>query len=317
MAVNLKELTHKRNYLSRGHSACAGCAGPVVIRQVMAAAADYPVVTAFSTGCMEVVSTLYPYTAWRCSYIHNAFENVAATLSGVETAYRKLKELGKLTAEYRFIAFGGDGGTYDIGFQALSGVMERGHKLLYVCYDNQAYMNTVIQRSSATPKWAWTNTSPVGSVKKGKDRHRKDLTSIIADHEVPYVAQASPHNFRDLIGKVQKALATDGPSFLNVMSPCPLGWGHPNDQTMVMAKLGVETCFWPLFEVEGGVWKINYKPKQKLPMTDWIKHQRRFAHLMKPENEALLKDLQDHVDKKWAELLRKEECFGESGARNK
>ena len=170
MAVSLKELTHKESYLARGHSACAGCAGPVVIRQIMLAAAEHPLVVTFATGCMEVVSTLYPYTAWKCSYIHNAFENSAATLSGIETAFRKLKEQDKVSGDYRFIAFGGDGGTYDIGFQSLSGTMERGHRLLYVCYDNQAYMNTVIQRSSATPKGAWTNTSPVGTVGKGKEQ---------------------------------------------------------------------------------------------------------------------------------------------------
>lgn len=312
MAVSLKELTHKESYLSRGHSACAGCAGPVVIRQIMLAAADHPLVVTFATGCMEVVSTLYPYTAWKCSYIHNAFENSAATLSGIETAFRKLREQDKVSGDYRFIAFGGDGGTYDIGFQSLSGTMERGHRLLYVCYDNQAYMNTVIQRSSATPKGAWTNTSPVGTVGKGKEQHRKDLTSIIVDHEVPYVAQVSPHNYRDLMNKVQKALEVDGPSFINAIAPCPLGWGYPNDQTMVVTKLAVETCFWPIFEVENGVWKVNYKPKNKLPITEWLKGQRRFKHLFTPENEWIIEDLQKHVDKKWEELLRKEECFGGS-----
>ena len=183
-----------------------------------------------ATGCLEVSTTRYPYTAWKGSYIHTNFENAAATLSGVETAFRALYKRGKLEERVKFIAFGGDGGTYDIGLQALSGAMERGHDMLYVCYDNGGYMNTGFQRSSATPHGAWTTTSPVGEELPGKLGHSKNLTEIMVAHRLPYVAQSSPHDPQDLIHKASKALEIEGPTFLNVLSPCPRGWRTDNDE---------------------------------------------------------------------------------------
>lgn len=307
MAIRLKDLTDCPELLSGGHRACAGCTAPSMIRQFLLAAGKDTVVGC-ATGCMEVVTTIYPYTAWRVPFIHNAFENSAATISGVEAAYNALRRRGRIPADKRinFIAMGGDGGTYDIGLQSLSGAMERGHRMLYICYDNHAYMNTGIQRSGATPKGAATSTAPAGKVHLGKEQHRKDLTAIMLAHNIPYLAQASPYNARDLMAKVQRALETDGPTFLNVLAPCHRGWRIKVEESMEMARLAVETCFFPLFEVDHGVWKINYKPKEKRPLVDWLKPQGRFAHLFRPGADAIIADLQAEVDRKWAELLARE-----------
>jgi len=302
--ATVKELSQKQDLFCAGHRACAGCAPAITMRQVTLAA-DTNIVTGLSTGCMEVVSTIYPFTAWRNSFIHNAFENVAATISGVETAYRVLKRKGKLDAEYRFIAMGGDGGTYDIGLQSLSGAMERGHRMLYICYDNQGYMNTGIQRSSSTPYGTATSTTPAGIKIPGKQNFQKNLTEIMVAHELPYVAQASIGYHRDLLKKVQKALAIDGPAFINVLASCHRGWRINPADSLKYSKLAVDTCFWPLFEVENGNYKLSRKPKEKLPIEDWLKGQGRFAHIFKPENEDMIEKFQAHVDKKWERVLWK------------
>lgn len=307
MAINLKQLSHEPELLAPGHRACAGCTAPSVYRMVLRVAGK-DTVCGNATGCMEVVTTIYPYTAWQVPYIHTAFENVAATVSGAEAAFRSFKRNGKTKKDkINFIAFGGDGGTYDIGFQSLSGAMERGHNMLYVCYDNEAYMNTGIQRSSSTPMGATTNTAQAGSVKPGKEQHRKDLTACIIAHNVPYVAQASPHNPIDLMKKVEKALSIDGPAFLNIMAPCHRGWRIPTDAGIEYAKLATECCFWPLFEYERGKWTLNYKPKEKKPMVDWIKGQGRFKHLFNEKNEHIIEELQKETDRKWEELLARVE----------
>ncbi len=300
--ASVKELSKKEDIFCSGHRACAGCAPATTMRQVTLAT-DTNIVTGLSTGCMEVVSTVFPYTAWRCSFIHNAFENVAATISGVEAAYRVLKRKGKLDAEYRFIAMGGDGGTYDIGMQSLSGAMERGHRMLYLCYDNQGYMNTGIQRSSSTPYGAATSTTPAGVKIPGKQNFQKNLTEILVAHEIPYIAQANIGFHRDLLKKVEKALAIDGPTFINVLSPCHRGWRINPADSMKYAKLAVDTCLWPMFEVENGKYKLSRKPKEKLPIEEWLKGQGRFSHLFKPENADMIENFQAHVDKKWERVL--------------
>jgi pyruvate ferredoxin oxidoreductase beta subunit len=267
-----------------------------------------------ATGCMEVVTTIYPYTAWKIPYIHTAFENVAATVSGAETAFRALRKRGELPVpreRMNFIAIGGDGGTYDIGLQSLSGAMERGHNMLYLCYDNEAYMNTGIQRSSATPLGAHTSTSPAGKVKQGKEQNRKNLTAILVAHEIPYVAQTTPFHWRDLATKVDKALSVDGPAFLNVLMPCTIGWHFDPAMAMQICKEAVEANFWPLFEVENGDYKINYKPKDRTPIADWMKKQGRFKHLFKPGNEELLEHSQEWVDAEWEQLLKLEAMSAE------
>lgn len=301
--ANLKELAKKGEFLSAGHRACAGCTFPQIIRQVLAAT-DTPVVCGAATGCMEVTTTIFPYTAWKVPFMHSAFENAAATMSGVEAAYRSLKRQGKYDKDVRFITFGGDGGTYDIGLQSLSGAMERGHRMLYICYNNEAYMNTGIQRSSATPVGAHTTTSPTGSASTGKKQYSKDLTAILVAHNVPYVAQASPAHWNDLVTKVQKALATDGPSFINVLMPCRLGWAFDPKFGMQMARDAVNTCYWPLFEVVDGKYRITYTPKEKLPAADFMKKLTKFRHLFQPGNEAILESMQAEVDRRWERLQK-------------
>jgi pyruvate ferredoxin oxidoreductase beta subunit len=304
-ALKLKELSKKEDRLTSGHRLCAGCAAPIIVRQILTAI-DEPVVVANATGCLEVSTTIYPYTAWNVPWIHTAFETAASTISGVEAMYRSLVKQGKMEERgLKFVAFGGDGGTYDIGIQALSGMMERGHKALYVCYNNEAYMNTGIQRSGATPLGAWTTTTPVGSVVPGKPRHRKDLTAIAAAHDIPYAAQASPHNWRDLMKKVRKAVAANGASFINVLSSCNRGWRHETDQTLEVTRLAVETCYWPLYEVEDGEWKLTYRPKEKLPIEEFLKPQGRFRHLFSEQNKHIIEELQAEVDRKWRQLLQR------------
>lgn len=312
MAYNLKEvIANKPSRFSEGHRMCAGCGAPVVARHILRALKeDDHAVIAGATGCMEVSTFIYPYTSWTDSFIHTAFECAGATLSGVEAAYKSLKKQGKLPKDEhtKFIAFGGDGGTYDIGLQSLSGAMERGHDMLYVCYDNGAYMNTGIQRSSATPKFADTTTSPAGKVIPGKMQSRKDLTKIMVEHHLPYVAQtAAVNNMKDLYEKAEKAIYTEGATFLNVMAPCPRGWGYSTEDLMIINKLAVETCYWPLYEVVNGVYHITYKPAKKLPIEEFLKHQKRFKHMFNPGNEWMIEEFQKEVDKRWQELLDLEE----------
>jgi len=303
--ANIKELAKGKELFTGGHRACAGCGAAIIARQVVMAAGPNTVV-ASATGCLEVISTIFPYTAWNVPFIHSAFENAAATISGVEALYKSWVRQGKYDKKVNFIAFGGDGGTYDIGLQSLSGAVERGHNILYVCYNNEAYMNTGVQRSGATPKGADTTTAPVGKVKKGKEQYRKDLTAIMVAHRIPYVAQSIAGNWRDLTSKVEKALSIEGPKFINVFQPCRLGWAYEPELTCEMGRLAAETCVWPLFEVVDGQYRITYKPKEKKPILEWLKLQGRFRNILRPENKALLDDLQSFTDKQWEELLKKE-----------
>lgn len=314
LVLNFKELAERyekeAEKFTRGHRLCAGCGAPIALRHMFMAAYPDNVVVSNATGCVEVSSTLYPYTSWRVPYIHTAFENAAATISGVEAMYKSLKKQGKINKDIKFIAVGGDGGTYDIGFQALSGAMERRHNILYICYNNEAYMNTGIQRSSATPFGAATTTAPAGKKVPGKLQHRKDLTAIIAEHRPDYVAQASISNPRDFMTKVRRALDKSGPSFINVLAPCPRGWQHPSELTVEMAQIAVDTCIWPLYEVDEGYhWKVNYIPKEKRPVKDWLEKQGRFKHLFSPKYEGLVEEIQKYVDREWEILLKKAEVF--------
>lgn len=302
--ANLRELSKKPEILTQGHRLCAGCGHGVVTRQILAASED-PLVVSCATGCLEVASTIYPYTAWSTAWIHSAFENAAATVSGLEAAYRALLAREKVQGRRNFVAFGGDGGTYDIGLQALSGAAERGHRMLYVCLDNGAYMNTGIQRSSATPLGADTTTSPAGSVIPGKTEHRKDLTAIMAAHDISFAAQVSPSHWNDLVTKAGKAFAAEGFSFINALSPCPRGWRVDSADTIEIARLAVETCYWPLYEVDHGVWKLTYQPREKKPVEEWLKRQGRFRHLFTKENRPILDEFQAYVDRKWEELKQR------------
>ncbi|MBF0507157.1 MAG: pyruvate ferredoxin oxidoreductase [Nitrospirae bacterium] len=304
--VSLKELSKKEDLFVSGHRMCAGCGAPIIVKMVLLAS-EYPLVAANATGCLEVSSCISEFTSWKIPWIHNAFENAAATISGVETMFRSLKKQGKIDKDLKFIAFGGDGGTYDIGFQSLSGAMERGHDMLYICYDNGAYMNTGIQRSSATPFGADTTTCPSGDVIPGKLQERKDITKIIAAHGVPYVAQASPSHWADLVKKVKKALEIKGPKFMNILSPCNRGWRSRTDDAILLSRIAVETCYWPLFEIENGITRITMKPKVNKPVVDFLKPQGRFKHMFNPGNEWMLQQAQEGVDRYWQKLLKEEQ----------
>lgn len=278
-------------YFAQGHRACAGCGESLALRLIMKVAGPDTVVVQ-CTGCMEVVSTPYPETAWRVPWIHGAFENNAAIASGVE---RALKALGKST---KVLVLGGDGGTYDIGFQGLSGAFERGHNITYICTDNEAYMNTGIQRSGSTPYGASTTTSPAGSVSIGKAEKKKDLISIMASHHSPYVATASVGYHADLVQKVKKAFEIEGPTFLNVFCPCTPGWKIDPADTIKIAKLGVETGATPLYEIENGVHKLNMPQNidNLKPVEEYLKLQGRFRHLFRPQpNNEALGQIQDDV----------------------
>lgn len=316
--MNLIEITkslHENERLTSGHRLCPGCAEPINIKLVLSAIKE-PLVIINTTSCLEVATTIYPYTSWKTPWIHNAFENSSATASGVIEAYKVIlkknpadrpKWAKGMPDNVKFLVVGGDGGTSDIGLQSLSGALERGHQFLYVCYDNGAYMNTGNQRSSATPKGANTTTSAVGKVQQGKREVRKDLTAIIEGHHINYVAQSSISHFADLTNKVQKALAVDGPSFINLISPCQRSWGFDPSLTVQVAKMAVETNYWPLYEVDHEKFILNYTPKEKVPLVEWFKMQKRFKHLLLPENAGLLAEIQKETDERFAKLQRRAE----------
>ncbi|VVB76394.1 Pyruvate synthase subunit PorB [Candidatus Tiddalikarchaeum anstoanum] len=301
--MNLKELSVKPEKLASGHRSCAGCAFPIIVRSVLAAT-DKPVIVGCATSCLEVTSTIYPFTSWNVPFIHSAFENVSATMSGVIAAYKAKREKGLIDKEFKFVAFGGDGGTYDIGLQSLSGALERGEDFVYVCYDNEAYMNTGVQRSSATPMGANTTTTPVSKYSYGKVEWRKDVIKIAIAHNISYAAQASVYNLADLTRKVEKAFNTKGPSFINVLSPCPLGWGFSPELSIEVARLATKTNFWPLFEYENGKYILNFDNPNPLPVTDFMKLQSRFKHLFKPENKTVLEDIQKKINEKYEEIKK-------------
>ncbi|MEF9922894.1 MAG: thiamine pyrophosphate-dependent enzyme [Anaerovoracaceae bacterium] len=307
MSYSLKKEVEKKDRLAPGHRLCAGCGAGVAVQGVLRALDEGDkAVISNATSCLEVSTFMYPYTSYEDSYIHSAFENAAAMTGGVETAYRVLKKKGKIDETYKFICFGGDGGTYDIGFQSLSGALERGHDFLYVCYDNEAYMNTGIQRSSSTPRFADATTTPVGANSYGKVQNKKNLTEIVAAHNVPYAAQTTLiGDFKDLHTKSHKAIYTQGPTFLNVLAPCPRGWKYEMEDLAEICNLAVETCVWPLYEIENGVWKLTYKPKSKLPVEKFLEKQGRFKHMFKEGNQWMLEESQKYVDEQWAKLLKR------------
>ncbi len=303
--AKLKDLAYMEDKLVAGHGMCLGCGIPLIFKIILRATED-PLIIANATGCLEVCTTIFPRTSWNMTWVHSAFENAASTIAGVEAMYKSLKRRGKIPKdkEIKFMGVGGDGGTYDIGLQALSGTVERGHDIVYVCYDNNAYANTGGQRSSATPLGASATTSPEGSQSPGKLQWRKDLTKVLVAHNIPYVAQASPHRWQDLYNKAKKAFETKGPAFLNVLCLCPTEWKYDESQGIRMAQLATDTCVWPLYEVENGKYKVNYKPKEKKPIMEWLKSQGRFRHLFKEGNAPILEEIQKQVDEDWEELLK-------------
>lgn len=307
-----KDLTKK---LSAGHATCAGCGIPAIVRTVLGAT-DEQVIVSNATGCLEVTTTIYPATAWKVPYIHSVFGNAAATAAGIDAAQKALQKSalrqaqGKQAQDEKFkpakiVAFGGDGGTYDIGLQALSGALERGHDFLYVCYDNEGYMNTGGQRSGATPYGANTETAPAGSASFGKTQQRKNLMEIVQAHGIKYLAQANVAYLADLKRKAEKALKTEGPSFLLVLQPCTQLWKFPTSDYVKVGKLATESNFWPLFEIEDGKLTINYTPKNVKPIEEFLKTQGRFKHLFKDKNAEVIKEIQKTVDENWQKLAKK------------
>ncbi len=274
-----------------GHRACAGCGQASAVRIIMETVGPRCIV-ANATGCLEVFSTPHPESAWGVPWIHSLFENQAAVASGIEAALRKQ---GKLD-DIKVIAFGGDGATLDIGFGALSGMFERGHDVLYICMDNEAYMNTGVQRSGATPFAAATTTSPAGRRSFGEDRPKKDLPAIAAAHGIPYVATASMSLFADLRRKTKKALEIRGPRYLQVHVPCPPGWGYEEKDTVEIGRLAVECGLYPLVEWENGQ-VARVRKIKKVPVEDYLKPQRRFRHLFRSEaGKAQIAKVQELAD---------------------
>jgi len=260
----------KRNLFASGHRACGGC-GQALAARLVADAAGENTIACVATGCLEIFSSPYPDPSWRIPFLHSLFENCSAVASGVEAAYKALNK-----GPVNIIAMGGDGSTADIGFQSISGMFERGHDILYVCYDNEAYMNTGVQRSSFTPLGARTTTTPTGNTTR-----KKHLPLIAADHNLPYVATATVDDFRDLQRKVKTALSIRGPKYIQVLAPCPLGWGHPGDLTVHICRLAKDTGLFPVYEIIDGKIANVVKVPVKKPVEDYLKLQGRFKHLFK------------------------------------
>jgi len=293
----------KDEFFAPGHRACIGCGQSLAVRLTCKAIGPNSIIVC-ATGCIEVYSSPLPYTSWRLPWIHTLFENTAAVASGVESGLKVMTRKGRGPAEkVNVVAIGGDGGTSDIGMQALSGALERGHDFVYICFDNEAYMNTGIQRSSATPYGASTTTQPAGKVSIGQVTWKKNLPAIAVAHDIPYVATASPSYPFDLMAKVAKAVATPGPAYIHVLSVCPTGWRCPTDITIRIGRLAVQTGVFPIYEVEDGQYKLNVNPTQLKPVSEYLKLQGRFRHL----SEDTIEQIQQRVTKEYAKL--KEKCL--------
>ncbi len=307
-----RDIVEKPELFLSGHRACAGCAAPTVLRLIMKATRG-PTIVTNATGCMEVSSTIYPYTSWVAPWLHTAFETAGANASGIESALKILRKKGRIKDEQvDVIALAGDGGTYDIGIQALSGAVERGHDFLYVLYDNEAYMNTGIQRSGGTPFGASTTTSQAGTSVPGKLENKKPIADIMVAHDMPYVATASPYYWKDLIMKTRKGIEVNGPAFLHVFAPCPRGWRSDASKSIELSRVAVETCIFPLWEAVNGNYQLSpaskviaLAPQKKKPVKEYLQVQGRFRHLFTPKFEKMLEDIQRQTDLKWQRLLKK------------
>jgi len=295
-------LINQQELISSGHRACSGCAEVLSVRLMCKALGENTVI-ASATGCMEIISSMFPTTAWRIPWIHVAFENTAAVASGIEAGLKALRKKGKIDDRYvKVVGMAGDGGTMDIGFQALSGAMERGHDMIFVCFDNEAYMNTGIQRSSGTPMGASTTTAPAGKVSSGQKTWKKNMAEIMVAHEIPYVATVCPSYPLDFIRKIEKAKSIQGPSYIHCFSMCPTGWRSPSHTAISMGRLAVETGVFPLFEVEHGHYRISPDmPKKLRPIRQYFKPQGRFRHLKDDE----IDQIQERVTLEYQKLMGK------------
>ncbi len=301
LAVYIPRLVTKKERFLSGHRACIGCGEALAVRMACKALGDN-VIVANATGCMEIVSSQVPYTSWTVPWIHTLFENTAAVASGIEAGLKVMNRKGtRVLPDVKVVAMAGDGGTSDIGLQALSGALERGHDFLYICFDNEAYMNTGIQRSSSTPYGAATTTSPVGRVSSGQFTWKKNMPAIVAAHNIPYVATASPSYFKDMITKLEKAVAVRGPSYVHILSVCPVGWRSPPDLSIRLGRLAVETGMFPLYEIENGKYKLSFDLPRLRPVNDYLKLQGRFRHL----SDDAINKIQQRVNEDYARLKEK------------
>lgn len=300
-SVYVPRLVTKRENFAPGHRACIGC-GEVLAVRLACKALGQSVIIVNATGCMEIVSSPLPYTSWRVPWIHTLFENTAAVASGIEAGLKVMMKKGRIAQkDIKVVAMAGDGGTSDIGLQALSGALERGHDFLYICFDNEAYMNTGIQRSSATPYGAATTTSPAGKVSIGQFSWKKNMPAIAAAHDIPYVATACPSYPFDLMAKVQKGAAIHGPAYIQILSPCPTGWRCAPNLSIKVGRLAVETGMFPLYEVENGKCKLSLDLPKLRPVADYMKLQGRFRHL----SGDIINEIQQRVGKEYAKLKEK------------
>ena len=291
----------REDYFIGGHNLCAGCTAGTIVRNLLKVAGPNTIVVN-ATGCLEVSTSLFPFTSWKVPWIHIAFENAAAVASGVEAAIKVLKEKGKIdpNKKINIIAIGGDGGTFDIGLQALSGMLERGHNVLYVVYDNEAYMNTGIQRSGATPYKAWTTTTPVGTIMRGEWRDKKDIIGIALAHKVPYIATANPAFLLDMDKKFAKALQIDGPSLIHVLMACTTGWRFDPKLGIKISKLAVETAVWVNLEYNYGKLEVTTPVPKRKHVREYLKLQGRYSHLTEEE----INDIQERINRKVEEINR-------------
>lgn len=287
-------------YLAPGHRACVGCAEELAVRLVVKALGK-DIIIANATGCTEIVSSPFPYTSWRVPWIHTLFENTAAVASGIESGIKALSRKGRYTNKTKAVAMGGDGATADIGIQALSGALERKHNFIYFCFDNEAYMNTGIQRSSATPFGASTTTSPAGSASIGQTTWKKNMPAIVAAHDIPYIATACPSYPFDLINKVNKAKSIDGPTYIHILSVCPTGWRSAPNLSVDLGRLAVRTGVFPLYEIEEGRYTLNVDPAQLRPVEEYLKLQGRFRHL----SAEHIAQIQERVTAEYVKLREK------------
>ena len=300
-AVYVPRLVTREENFAPGHRACIGCGEALAVR-LACKALGQNVIIANATGCMEIVSSQLPYTSWRVPWIHTLFENTAAVASGIEAGLKTMIRKGRRPAQdVKVVAMAGDGGTSDIGVQALSGALERGHNFLYICFDNEAYMNTGIQRSSATPYGASTTTSPAGKMSIGQVTWKKNMPAIAIAHDIPYVATACPSYPFDLMAKVKKGVDTTGPAYVHILSVCPTGWRCPPDLSVRIGRLAVETGIFPLYEVENGQYKLSFDFPKLRPVTDYMKLQGRFRHLS-PED---INKIQTRVIEEYEKLREK------------
>lgn len=293
--LTLRDLPREEMF-APGHRMCQGCGAALLMRHITKALPKDTIIVQ-ATGCVEVTTTLYPETSWMHPWLHIAFENAAAGASGVEAAVKALKRKGLLPPEknIKVVAIGGDGGTFDIGIQALSGMLERGHDVLYIVYDNEAYMNTGIQRSGATPFGAWTTTTPVGKVWHGEWRNKKDIVAIALAHRVSYVATINPAYIPDIYMKINKAMQAPGPKLIHAYSPCVPGWRYEPAMTVTIAKLAVQTGVWINYEIENGVLNVTTPVPKRKPVTEYLKTQGRFRHLTNEEMKKIQELVDEHV----------------------